>query len=149
MKKSCCIIFGVFIFFLCFTGSLFAAEKETVPTEPMDSLVLAMSTDNVGIFDAAITIGSVALKRGHPVTMLLRVDSIKIAVAKNNYRVGETTLAKKLAAFMEAGAKVIAGGSCMKQMGLSQDDLVRGVLVGTPDFVMGTLFRKDAKILTY
>jgi hypothetical protein len=36
------------------------------PQEPMDSLVLAMSTDNVSIFDGAITIGTVALKRGHP-----------------------------------------------------------------------------------
>ncbi len=53
-------------------------------------------------------------------TMLLRIDSIKVAVAKNNYPVGETTLAKKLSAFIQSGATVIAGGSCMKQMGLTQ-----------------------------
>jgi hypothetical protein len=52
--------------------------------------------------------------------MLLRIDSIKVAVAKNNYPVGETTLAKKLSAFIQSGATVIAGGSCMKQMGLTQ-----------------------------
>ena len=126
-----------------------AADKEGFPEEPMDNLVIAMSTDNVAIFDAAITIGTVALKRGHAVTMLLRVNSIKVGVAKNNYPVNNTTLAEKLSAFMASGARVIAGGSCMKEMGLIQSDLLRGVVVGTPDFVMGTLFKKDTKILSY
>ena len=149
MKMKSLPILAAFMFFLCCTWLVSAADKEATPEEPMDSLVLAMSTDNVAIFDAAITIGNVALKRGHTVTMLLRVDSVKVAVAKNNYPVDNTTLSKKLSAFMESGATVVAGGSCMKQMGLKQGDLVRGVVVGTPDLVMGTLFRKDTKILSY
>lgn len=126
-----------------------AAGNDAAPAEPMDSLVLAVSTDNVAIFDGAITIGTVALKRGHAVTMLLRVDSIKVAVARNSYPVGSTTLSEKLSAFMKSGATVVAGGSCMKEMGLKQSDLITGVVVGTPDLVMGTLFKKDNKILSY
>jgi hypothetical protein len=126
-----------------------AAAQQATPQEPMDTLLLSMSTDNAAVFDGAMTIGTVALRRGHPVAMLLRVDAIKVAVAKNSYPVGDTTLAKKLSAFMEAGATVIAGGSCMKDMGITPGDLIKGVAVGTPDLVMGTVFRKDTKILSY
>jgi hypothetical protein len=146
--RSLTIVF-VLMLSMCCTVSVSAADKAASPQEPMDSFLLAMSTDNTAIFDAAITIGTVALQRGHVVTMLLRVDSIKVAVAKNNYPVGDTTLSKRLSAFMKAGAMVIAGGSCMKQMGLTQKDLMEGVMIGTPDLVMGKLFKKDTKILSY
>lgn len=139
----------VFALAVCCAGPLAAADKPAAPEEPMDSLVVAMSTDDTVVFDAAVNIATVALKRGHPVTILLRVNAIKAAVAKNSYPVGDTTLAKKLSAFMGARGTVIAGGSCMKQMGLSQSDLIKGVIVGTPDLVMGTLFKKDTKILSY
>jgi len=115
----------------------------------MDSLVITMSTDNVATFNAAIRIGTVAVKRGHAVTMLLRVDSIKAAVERNEYPVNGTTLKKELLLFMKAGATVIAGGSCMKDMGLNKSDLIEGVMVGTPDIVMGALFKKDTKIISY
>ena len=82
-------------------------------------------------------------------TMLLRIDAIKVAVAKNSYPVGDTTLGKKLSAFMQSGATVIAGGACMKAMKLTPNDLIKGVIVGTPDLVMGALFDKDNKILSY
>ncbi len=99
---------------ICWIWPTYAADKQATPQEPMGTLLLAMSTDNVAIFDGAITIGTVALQRGHAVAMLLRIDAVKVAVAKNNYPVGDTTLAKKLSAFMQSGATVIAGGSCMK-----------------------------------
>jgi hypothetical protein len=143
------VIAAAIMISVCFACPIGAVESSPAPQEPMDSLVLAMSTDDTAIFDGAITIGTVALKRGHPVTMLLRIDAIKVAVAKNNYPVGDTTLAKKLYAFMQSGATVIAGGSCMKAMGLTRNDLVKGVAVGTPDLVMGTLFKKGTKILSY
>lgn len=152
MEKKRVITLSILLAFLfvgCYIWPVSAADKQAAPAEPMDSLVLAMSTDDVPIFDAAITIGTVALRRGHAVTMLLRVDAIKVAVAKNNYTVGNSTLPKKLSAFMASGARVIAGGACMKEMGLTQGDLITGVIVGTPDLVMGTLFKKDTKILSY
>lgn len=148
MRITSLAFFLPIMLFVCCT-SVSAAEKGGATQEPMASLLLAMSTDNVAVFDAAITIGDVALKRGHPVAMLLRVNAIKVAVSRNNYPVGNTTLSRKLAAFMDSGATVIAGGSCMKEMGLTQSDLIKGVLVGTPDLVMGTIFKKGTKILSY
>jgi hypothetical protein len=148
-KTTLRAIFLVLALAICWPGPLGAADKPAPAAEPMDPLVVAMSTDDTVIFDGAITIATVALKRGHPVTMLLRLNAIKAAVAKNSYPVGNTTLSARLSAFMGAGGTVIAGGSCIKQMGLSQGDLIRGVIIGTPDIVMGTLFRKDTKILSY
>nr|WP_320132527.1 DsrE family protein [uncultured Holophaga sp.] len=133
-------------------GSTLGMDATTPPSSPqesMDSLVLSMSTDRAPLFEGALDIASVALKRGHPVTLLLRLDAIKVAVARNSYPVRDTSLAARLSAFMGAGGKVIAGGGCMKDMGLTPRDLLPGVTVGTPDLVMGTLFRKDTKILSY
>ena len=117
--------------------------------EPMGTLVLAMSTDNIEVFDGAIIIGTVALKRGHPVTMLLRLDALKVALKKSSYPVDNTTLAAKLSEFMKSGANVIVGGYCMKRMNHKPGDLIDGVKVGTPEVVMGALFDRDSKILSY
>ena len=68
---------------LCCVLPLSVAGQDGIPMEPMGSLVIAMSTDDANLFDAAIRIGTVAVKRGHPVTMLLRVNALKVAVAKN------------------------------------------------------------------
>lgn len=128
---------------------LCASAQDAAPKEPMGSLVFTMSTDDAALFDAAMLMGTVALKRGHEVVMLLRVDAIKPALASASYPVGDTTLDKKLAAFMQAGATVIAGGGCMKLMGLKKTDLIPGVVVGTPDIVMGALFKDGSKIISY
>lgn len=146
MKSKFLLIMATLLLTACLAWQASAAGS---PKEPMDSLVIAMSTDNPEIFNAAIRIGTVAARRGHAVTMLLRLGSIKAAVAKNEYPVGGTTLKKELLSFMKAGATVIAGGSCMKDMGLKKSDLIEGVAVGTPEIVMGALFKKDTKIISY
>ena len=149
VKSDFLSVIAIFLLSLYFVSPLHAADKASAPKEPMDSLLLSMSTDNTEVIDGAITIGTVALKRGHEVTMLLRLDSIKVAVSKNSYPVGETVLAKRLSEFMKNGAKVIVGGKCMKDMKLTPKDLLKGVAVGTPDLVMGTIFKKETKILSY
>lgn len=146
MKLKSLLILTALLLTTCLALQASAADH---PKEPMDSLVITMSTDNVATFNAAIRIGTVAVKRGHAVTMLLRVDSIKAAVERNEYPVNGTTLKKELLLFMKAGATVIAGGSCMKDMGLNKNDLIEGVIMGTPDIVMGALFKKDTKIISY
>lgn len=149
MKNHRLTTIGLLLLTLCLVCSAWADTAKPGPQEPMDSLILAMSTDNPQIFDGAIAIGSVALHRGHPVTMLLRLDAIKVAVAKNNYPFDKQTLAQELSAFIKSGGKVIAGGKCIKDMGLKPQDLLPGVQVGTPDAVMGMIFTKDTKILSY
>lgn len=149
MKKHCIATIGLVLLTLCLVCPVWADTAKPGPQEPMDPLILSMSTDNPQVFDGAIAIGSVALHRGHSVTMLLRLDSIKVAVTKNNYPFGKETLAQELSAFIKSGGKVIAGGKCIKEMGLKPQDLLPGVQVGTPDEVMGMIFTKDSKILSY
>jgi len=148
MKTKSLPLLFVCLLILCVVRPAPAAGPDA-PAEPMGRLILAMSTDAAAVFDGAILIGTVALKRGHPVTMLLRLDAVKVAVAANHYAVGDTSLGVRLKAFMEAGGMVIAGGKCMKMMGLKPGDLIPGVAMGTPDLVMGTLFEDGARILSY
>lgn len=139
----------LFMLLFALLASPLQSAMATTPQEPMDSMVLTMSTDDIKIFDGAITIGEVALMRGHKVSMLLRLDSIKPALKSGSYPVGDTTLAKRLMEFMTKGATVIVGGKCMKKMQLKPTDLLEGIEIGTPERVMGILFEKDAKILSY
>ncbi|WP_028581827.1 DsrE family protein [Desulfogranum japonicum] len=150
MKNNYLLLISA-ILILCGVGALpvVAATEVSQHEEPMDDLVLSMSTDNTQVVDGAIMIGTVALKRGHKVTMLLRLDSIKVAVAGSHYPVGNTDLAEKLSTFMQNGAKIMVGGHCMKSMGVKPQDLLPGITVGSPDLVMGTIFKKDTKILSY
>ncbi len=143
------------LFMLLLCASVFmpqkaiSAEQGAVggPKEPMDNLVVILSSDDLPSADAAIRIAGVAAQRGHKVTMLLRVKAIQLALKDTDYKVGDTTYQDKLANFMKAGSKVFVGPDCMKLEGIPKEKLIPGVVVGTKDTVMGIVFEKDTRII--
>ena len=127
--------------------AVYAGEKAGSPQEPMGDLVVILSTDDLPSAVAALRIANVAAKRGHKVTMLLRVKAIQLALRDTEYKIGGAGIQEKLAMFMKGGSRVFAGGGCMKMDGISPKRLISGVRVGTPDTVMGMLFAKGARII--
>ncbi|MGD9949126.1 MAG: DsrE family protein [Desulfobulbus sp.] len=127
----------------------FAAEKvaQANSKEPMDNLVVILSTNDIAYADAAINIAKVAFERGHKVTMLLRVKALSLALKDANDRIGDTTFQEKLASFMKQGARVMVGGQCMKQQGIPKNNLIPGVEVGTAETVMDSIFEKNTRII--
>jgi predicted peroxiredoxin len=139
----------LFCAFMLLPAVGFAAEEATAGSskEPMDNLVIILSTDDIANADASIRIARVAFERGHKVTMLLRVKAISLALKDADYRIGDTTFQNKLAGFMEEGARVMVGGGCMKLQRIPKSNLIAGVEVGTPDTVMGAIFEKNTRII--
>jgi hypothetical protein len=59
-------------------------------------------------------------------------------------------LKEMLAAFMNAGGRVLVCPMCMGNVGgLSKDDLIAGVEVGGPDTTWPALFAEDTTVLSY
>lgn len=126
---------------------LLAPMAAAAPAEPMGKLVVILHTDDTASADAALRIAGVAAKRGHQVTLLLRVKAINLALKDTDYKLGGVASQAKLAAFMKGGSKVYVGGGCMKLQGIPKTRLIPGVIVGTPDSVMGMIFADNARII--
>ena len=137
--------------FLLFATMAFAGQQNDRQTgsEPKGNLFVNISTTDPELMYAAVRIAKVAAQRGHGVTLLLRVGAIDFARKNKDYPIFGTTIKQKLRDLMETGSQVIVGGGCLKLKGIPRTDLMEGVTVGTPDIVMGALFKKDTRILSY
>jgi len=87
-----------------------------------------------------------------PVSIFLNVDGVRL-VNKNipgSTHVNGKTLQEMLEAFMAAGGKVIACPMCMKNVGgMTQKDLMDGVVVGGSDVTWPALFAENTTVLNY
>ena len=54
-----------------------------------------------------------------------------------------------LQAFVKDGGILIACAACSQAAGLTQEDFIDGVQMGTPDLVMGLLFDPNVKTLSW
>jgi predicted peroxiredoxin len=96
--------------------------------------------------DMALTFSENVLKRGHPVTLFLNDEGVKIAAKSNTEAVKARDTLGKL---MKGGATVIACPYCMKHYGVQESDLLEGVKVGNPELTQGELFKPDTRTLTW
>ena len=128
-----------------------AAPKSSAdsPKEPMGDLLLILHSDDLASAEAFILMAGVAAKRGHKVTLLLRVKAIQLALKDTEYVSGNIRFQDKLAGFIKSGSRVLVGGGCMKMEGISKDRLINGVAVGTPDLVMGLVFGEKTRIISH
>ena len=153
MNRKLQVIPLILLLTLILTVSLtsWAAQKSPAasPKEPMGDLLLILHADDLASAEAFLLMAGVAAKRGHKVTLLLRVKAIQLALKDTDYVSGNIRFQDKLAGFMKSGSKVLVGGGCMKMEGISKDRLIPGVAVGTPDVVMGLIFGEKTRIISH
>jgi sulfur relay (sulfurtransferase) complex TusBCD TusD component (DsrE family) len=94
----------------------------------------------------ALTFTENVLKRGHPVTVFLNDEGVKIAVKSSSEAAKGRDALERL---MKGGATVIACPYCMKHYGVRESDLLEGVKVGNPELTQGELFRANTRTLTW
>lgn len=92
------------------------------------------------------------LKMGHPVSVFLNMDAVKLASKKGEQekkpsmqRVPRDIIAD----FIKDGGIVLMCGPCMQEFGLTQADLVEGVQMGRPGYTQGFIFAENARTLTW
>ena len=134
--------------FLCmvFSQPLFAGGDG-------EKLFVNLSSDELN--RAAMAIGfstKVRTEKKIPVTIFLNVEGVRIAdksIPENKHASGKS-LKEMLAAFMDAGGRVLVCPMCMANVGgLSKDDLIAGVEVGGPDVTWPALFAEGTRVLSY
>lgn len=92
------------------------------------------------------------LKMGHPVTVFLNLDAVKLA-AKTGEQEQRPSMRRVpreiLADFIKDGGVVLMCGPCMQEFGLQIDDLVAGVQMGKPGLTQSFIFAENARTLTW
>ncbi|MBK8157897.1 MAG: DsrE family protein [Rhodospirillaceae bacterium] len=112
-----------------------------------DPLFINLTTDDQHRVDMALSFGGNQLKRGHPLTVFLNDHAVLVAAKSNNGKFeGQQGAIQQLLA---NGAVILVCPMCMKHYGVSESDLVPGVLVGNPERTGGLLFQDNAKTLSW
>jgi len=111
-----------------------------------------ITTDEVWPAGMAAAQAYNAAKRGHDVVVYLNVRGVYL-VAKNRQQdtLGATgrTAQETLRMAMDNGARVLVCPMCMRQGGLSPDDLIDGVELGKPEVLFKLLSQDDLVALSY
>lgn len=96
--------------------------------------------------EMALAFSGLVLKRGHPVTVFLNDEGVKLAAKSNADAVKGR---EALSGLIKAGATVIVCQHCMQQYAVKESDLVEGVKVGNPELTQSELFKPDTRTLTW
>lgn len=117
-----------------------------------NTLFYNLTTDEVWPAGMAAAQAYNAAKRGHEVIVYLNVRGVYLAAKdRKQDTLGATgrTAQETLQMAIENGARVLVCPMCMKQGGLSPDDLIDGVELGKPDKLFKLLSRDALVALSY
>ena len=150
MKNGVLLAIGLALALSGFALNLNAAEEK-------GGLFVNLTTDDTWAAAKAIMFAhEKVLKRGHkPVAIWLNVRGIYLADKKRPSHVHglmkdkDQSIQDMLQAFVKDGGILIACAACSQAAGLTQEDFIDGVQMGTPDLVMGLLFDPNVKTLSW
>jgi sulfur relay (sulfurtransferase) complex TusBCD TusD component (DsrE family) len=117
-----------------------------LPARAADGLFVNLTSDDSHRAHMALTFSQKVLETGHPVTVFLNVDSVKIAAKKAGKHKDNQAL---LSALVKGGATILACPHCVEHAGMKPGDLMGGVKMGTPELVQGALFEPGARSLSW
>lgn len=141
-------LFATFVLGLALVGSghaMAAADKG-------NTLFYNLTTDEVWPAGMAAAQAYNAAKRGHDVIVYLNVRGVYLAAKdrkQDTLGATERTAQQTLKMAIENGARVLVCPMCMRQGGLSHDDLIDGVELGKPDVLFKLLSQDDLVAMSY
>lgn len=111
-----------------------------------DPLFVNLTSDDGHRAHMAIAFSQATLEAGHPVTLFLNVDAVKIAATKARKQQHNREMLEK---FMKSGGKVLACPHCVEHAKLKAADLIEGVQIGKPEMTQEALFAPGARTLSW
>ncbi len=139
-------------------ASLITAAIATPPSasraEDKPGLFVNLTTDDVWAASKAVFFAHQRiLKAGYkPVTIWLNIRAVYLADKRRApARLNPETpdIHSMLRAFIADGGTVVACMACSRVAGLSKDDLIEGVVMGSPDVVLPALMGPNIRTLTW
>lgn len=135
-----------------FVGLALLTSGQVLASDDGRTFFYNITTDEVWPAGMASAQAYNAAKRGHDVIAYLNVRGVYLA-AKDRQQdtLGATgrTAQETLKMAIENGARVLVCPMCMRQGGLSPDDLIDGVELGKPDVLFELLSQDDVVALSY
>lgn len=133
---------ALFLIFWMVCGAAIAQAADTAKP----ALFVNLTAVDPHRIEMALDFCEKAAKRGHPVTVFLNIDAVRIAEKDNPMF---ATSRAQLKHVMKAGVEVIACPHCLHYAGLQASSLIAGVKEGSPDLTMGALFAPDTRVMTW
>ena len=123
------------------------------PEELEDGLFINMTTDNID--RAAMAVGfatKIRKQTGRPVTIFFNTQGarlVDIDIPQNEHKSGNT-IHEMIQMFMDEGGVALVCPVCMKNVaGMDTEDILPGVLIGTPEFTWGAMFAENVTAISY
>ncbi len=140
-----------------FTALMPVVSPANAADQAKPGLFVNLTTDDTWSAAKAIYFAhEKALKNGHkPVAIWLNVRAVYLADRKRPSHVhgllreSNMSIQDMLSAFIEDGGTVIMCGACSQAAGLTKDDYIDGVQMGSWDLVSGILFDPNVKTLSW
>ncbi len=135
-----------------------AAEPGVAPTPraPEDlagGLFVSLTTDEIDRAAMAIGFASKVLNNtDKPVTIFMNVEGVRLVdtnIPQNVHKSGKT-IGEMLQKFMDDGGVALVCPVCMVNVGgMVEDDIMDGVIIGSPEYTWSALFAENVTVLSY
>ncbi|MCB0997994.1 MAG: DsrE family protein [Ilumatobacteraceae bacterium] len=128
-----------------------APSTDAMPVEGR-GLLVNVTTDDTWSANMAFSLATNAAGQGLDVIVFLNVRGVYLADAERmpaTEGTSDQNLHEKIAALVDAGAKVIVCPSCAMEAGLTQDDLVDGAVIGEPGGILPVLADPNYHVISY
>ena len=142
MKKT--VLTLIVLLFLLTTQSLLAGEKKTI--------FYNITSDDTWAAGMALGQANKALDSGYKVVIFLNVRGVYLASKSFNSDIAiasSMSLQDMLKGAMKKGATAIICPMCMKKAGITQDDLIEGIVKGGPDVTLKAMTADDTVVISY
>jgi sulfur relay (sulfurtransferase) complex TusBCD TusD component (DsrE family) len=112
-----------------------------------DPLFVNLSSDDMHRSTMAVRFSKAMLERGHSITIFLNDKGVMVASTAKSKDFADQQ--KELADLMEKGVTVIACQHCMHHHGVKDNEMLKGVKLGTPEMTGDALFKDNTKTMTW
>jgi predicted peroxiredoxin len=140
------------------TASAAPPVQEVVPTPraPEDlvgGLFVNLTTDDIDRAAMAIGFATKVLNGTEkPVTIFMNTQGVRLAdthIPQNTHKSGKT-VHQMLQKFMDDGGVVLICPVCMKNVGgISEEEVLPGIIIGTPEYTWSAMFAENVTVLSY
>lgn len=135
-----------------------AQEAPIVPTpragdDLANGLFVNLTTDDIDRAAMAIGFATKVLKQtDKPVTIFINTQGVRLVdknIPQNIHKSG-VTIHEMLETFMDEGGVALVCPVCMVNVGgLAEEEILDGVIIGTPEYTWSAMFAEDVTVLSY